>query len=91
MALLQRGSAESRLHAVDIVTKISNAGGGDWTAGVDIDDVIKSLLELLSNEASTRLSSRTLDVLLDVVERPRGGRAKAVEDITWVEPYYGRS
>ncbi|KAG8059813.1 hypothetical protein GUJ93_ZPchr0002g26120 [Zizania palustris] len=79
MALLQRGSAESRLHAVDIVTKISNAGGGDWTAGVDIDDVIKSLLELLSYEASTRLSSRALGVLLDVVERSQGGRAKAVE------------
>ncbi|EEE57609.1 hypothetical protein OsJ_07993 [Oryza sativa Japonica Group] len=47
--------------------------------GVDIDDVIKSLLELLSDEASTRLSSRALDVLLDVVERARGARAKAVE------------
>ncbi|KAF0934666.1 hypothetical protein E2562_026414 [Oryza meyeriana var. granulata] len=79
MALLQRGSAEARLHAMDILTKISDSGGGDWTAGVDIDDVIKSLLELLSDEVSTRLSSRALDVLLDVVERARGARAKAVE------------
>ncbi|KAG8071936.1 hypothetical protein GUJ93_ZPchr0006g45569 [Zizania palustris] len=79
MSVLQSGSAESRLHAMDIVTKISNAGSGDWTAGVDIDDVIKSLLELLSDEASTRLSSRALDVLLVVVERARGSRAKAVE------------
>uniref|UniRef100_J3LG09 U-box domain-containing protein n=1 Tax=Oryza brachyantha TaxID=4533 RepID=J3LG09_ORYBR len=79
MALLQRGSAEARLHAMDILTKISNSGGGEWTAGGDIDDVIKSLLELLSDEASTRLSSRALDVLLDVVERARGARAKAVE------------
>uniref|UniRef100_A0A0D9YWP8 U-box domain-containing protein n=1 Tax=Oryza glumipatula TaxID=40148 RepID=A0A0D9YWP8_9ORYZ len=80
MALLQRGGAEARLHAMDILTKISSSGsGGDWTAGVDIDDVIKSLLELLSDEASTRLSSRALDVLLDVVERARGARAKAVE------------
>uniref|UniRef100_A0A0E0K3U0 U-box domain-containing protein n=1 Tax=Oryza punctata TaxID=4537 RepID=A0A0E0K3U0_ORYPU len=80
MALLQRGGAEARLHAMDILTKISSFGsGGDWTACVDIDDVIKSLLELLSDEASARLSSRALDVLLDVVERARGARAKAVE------------
>ncbi|XP_062217532.1 E3 ubiquitin-protein ligase PUB23-like [Phragmites australis] len=79
LALLQRGSTEARLHALDILTKISNAGAGDWTAGVDVDDVLKSLLELLSDESSTRLSSRALDVLLDVVERSRSGPAKAVE------------
>lgn len=79
VALVQRGSAEARLHAMDIVTKISNAGAGDWTAGIEVDDVLKSLLELLSDEVSTRLSSRALDVLLDVVERSRNGPAKAVE------------
>ncbi|EES07426.1 hypothetical protein BDA96_04G293500 [Sorghum bicolor] len=81
MALLQRGSAEARLHAMDIVTKISNAGAGDWTACVEVDDVLKSLLELLADEVSisTRLSSRALDVLLDVVERSRIGPTKAVE------------
>ncbi|KAL6911754.1 hypothetical protein ACP4OV_000559 [Aristida adscensionis] len=80
MALLQRGGAEARLHAMDIVTKISsNAGAGDWTAGVDVDDVLKSLLELLADEVSARLSSRALDVLLDVVGRARRGPAKAVE------------
>ncbi|KAF7085352.1 hypothetical protein CFC21_088791 [Triticum aestivum] len=80
MALLQRGSAEARLHAMDILTKISSAGAGDhWTAGIDVDDVLKSLLELLSDEVSARLSSRALDVLLDVVERSPSGRAKAVE------------
>jgi hypothetical protein len=81
VALLQRGSAEARLHAMDIVTKISNAGAGDWTACVEVDDVLKSLLELLADEVSisTRLSSRALDVLLDVVERSRIGPTKAVE------------
>ncbi|CAN6233895.1 unnamed protein product [Urochloa humidicola] len=78
VALLQRGGAEARLHAMDIVTKISNvAGAGDWTAGVEVDDVVKSLLELLADEVSPRLSSRALDVLLDVVEQ--GAPAKAVE------------
>ncbi|KAL6634940.1 hypothetical protein ACP70R_027611 [Stipagrostis hirtigluma subsp. patula] len=79
MALLQSGGAEARLHAMDILTKISNAGAGDWTAGIDVDDVLKPLLELLSDEVSARLSSRALDVLLDVVERSRRGPAKAVE------------
>ncbi|WVZ74121.1 hypothetical protein U9M48_022343 [Paspalum notatum var. saurae] len=81
MALLQRGSAEARLHAMDIVTKISSAGtgDGDWTACVEVDDVLKSLLELLSDEVSTRLRSRALDVLLDVIERSRVGPAKALE------------
>ncbi|VAI48156.1 unnamed protein product [Triticum turgidum subsp. durum] len=75
-----RGSAEARLHAMDILTKISSAGAGDhWTAGIDVDDVLKSLLELLSDEVSARLSSRALNVLLDVVERSPSGRAKAVE------------
>uniref|UniRef100_A0A0D9VJP8 U-box domain-containing protein n=1 Tax=Leersia perrieri TaxID=77586 RepID=A0A0D9VJP8_9ORYZ len=87
MALLQRGGAEARLHAMDILTKVSGQRG-EWTlttaaAGVEIDDVIKSLLELLSDgAASTRLSSRALDVLLDVVARGAGAgaaRAKAVE------------
>ncbi|CAO1939590.1 unnamed protein product [Urochloa humidicola] len=79
VALLQRGGAEARLHAMDIVTKVSNvAGAGDWTAGVEVGDVVKALLELLADEVSPRLSSRALDVLLDVVERSNGP-AKAVE------------
>ncbi|CAL5055267.1 unnamed protein product [Urochloa decumbens] len=78
VALLQRGGAEARLHAMDIVTKVSSvAGAGDWTAGVEVGDVVKSLLELLADEVSPRLSSRALDVLLDVVER--SPPAKAVE------------
>ena len=77
MALLQRGSAEARLHAMDIVTKISNAGAGDWTACVEVDDVLKSLLELLSDDASAWLSSPVLDMILDVTARSRGAsRAK---------------
>jgi hypothetical protein len=83
MTLLQRGGAEARLHAMDILTKASSSAGatGDhWTAGVDVDDVLKPLLELLSDEGSTtRLGSRTLDVLLEVVERASRGTAKAVE------------
>ncbi|PUZ48657.1 hypothetical protein GQ55_7G263400 [Panicum hallii var. hallii] len=79
VALVQRGSAEARLHAMSIVAKISRADR-DWTAGVDVDDLVKSLLEVLSDGTSPKLSSRALDVLLDVTARSRGTRrAKAVE------------
>ncbi|TVU03896.1 hypothetical protein EJB05_50544, partial [Eragrostis curvula] len=81
VALVQRGSAEARLHAMAILAKVSKASATtsdrDWTAGVDVDDLVKSLLELLSDDggASTKLSSRALDVLLDVVvsASSRGG------------------
>ncbi|AQK45372.1 E3 ubiquitin-protein ligase PUB23-like [Zea mays] len=82
VAVVQRGSAESRLHAMAILAKISSASGADrdWTPGVDVEDLVKSLLELLSDGASAKLSSRALDVLLDVMARSRGARrAKAVE------------
>ncbi|CAD6262505.1 unnamed protein product [Miscanthus lutarioriparius] len=65
-----------------ILAKISSASGAerDWTPGVDVDDLVKSLLELLSDGAPAKLSSRALDVLLDVTVRSRGARrAKAVE------------
>ncbi|KQK00835.1 E3 ubiquitin-protein ligase PUB23 [Brachypodium distachyon] len=83
MALLQRGGAEARLHAMDILTKISS-NAVDWTAGIDVDDVLKPLLELVSDEVSARLSSRALDVLLCVVSRSSSAtsaiaRAKAVD------------
>ncbi|XP_062183794.1 E3 ubiquitin-protein ligase PUB23-like [Phragmites australis] len=81
VALVQRGSAEARLHAMFILTKISSASADhDWTAGVDVEYLVKSLLELLSDGAPAKLSSRALDVLLDVTARSRGARrAKAVE------------
>ncbi|OEL28484.1 E3 ubiquitin-protein ligase PUB23 [Dichanthelium oligosanthes] len=82
VALVQRGSAEARLHAMAIVAKISMASSADrdWTAGVDVEDLIKSLLELLSDGTSPKLSSGALEVLLDVTARSRGSRrAKAVE------------
>ncbi|KAL6838884.1 hypothetical protein ACP4OV_031320 [Aristida adscensionis] len=85
-ALVQRGGAEARLHAMGILAKVSRRGAGDrdWTEteGVDVDDLARSLLELLSDGAAPKLSSRALDVLLDVTARPRSRaarRAKAVE------------
>ncbi|KAG8066024.1 hypothetical protein GUJ93_ZPchr0004g39575 [Zizania palustris] len=78
--LVQRGSAEARLHAMSMISKISKASVRDWTLEVDVDDMVTALLELLSDGASAKLSSRALDVLLDVTAQSRGaGRARAVE------------
>ncbi|KAF0892197.1 hypothetical protein E2562_014790 [Oryza meyeriana var. granulata] len=78
--LVQPGSAEARLHAMSMISRISRASVRDWTQEVDVDDMVKTLLELLSDGASAKLSSRALDVLLDVTARSRGARrAKAVE------------
>ena len=41
--------------------------------------MLKSLLELLSDEVSRKLSSRALDVLLDVVKCSRSGPTKPME------------
>ncbi|CAN6276750.1 unnamed protein product [Urochloa humidicola] len=88
VALVQRGSAEARLHAMAILSKVSSASA-DWAAGAgvdesDADDLVRSLLELLSDGASPKLTTRALDVLLDATARSRGGArrraiAKAVE------------
>ncbi|KAG8082946.1 hypothetical protein GUJ93_ZPchr0014g46647 [Zizania palustris] len=78
--LVQRGSAEARLHAMCMISKVSKASVRDWTLEVDVDDMVKALLELLSDGASAKLSSRALDVLLAVTERQRGARrARTVE------------
>uniref|UniRef100_A0A0D9W8S4 U-box domain-containing protein n=1 Tax=Leersia perrieri TaxID=77586 RepID=A0A0D9W8S4_9ORYZ len=85
--LVQRGSAEARLHAMSMISKISRSSAArDWTTEVvdviDVDDMVKALLELLSDGgASAKLTSRALDVLLDVTTTAaaRSRRAKAVE------------
>ncbi|GJN01908.1 hypothetical protein PR202_ga19212 [Eleusine coracana subsp. coracana] len=79
VALVQRGSAEARLHAMTILAKVSKASTGDWTAHVDdVGELTRSLLELLSDGvASAKLAARALDVLLDVVASPPSRRAKA--------------
>ncbi|KAM0897947.1 hypothetical protein ACQ4PT_022241 [Festuca glaucescens] len=86
VALVQRGSTEARLHAMSILDKVSKASGGrNWTAVVDLDDMVKSLLDLLSDGASSKLSSRALDVLLDVTARsPSSGRARRGKDVVEV-------
>lgn len=83
MTVLQRGNAEARLHAMTVLQKLS-AVSRDWMQlAVDREelDVIKSLLELLSDEISTttQLTSCSLDVLIEIVSASKKNRHKAIE------------
>ncbi|KAJ8632069.1 hypothetical protein MRB53_025405 [Persea americana] len=78
--MLQRGSAEARLHAVTILKRMAKM---DCTRGQVISDpgmdIFKSLLELLSDEIFTRASSCALDVLVETLVASRKNRLKAIE------------
>ncbi|RRT36069.1 hypothetical protein B296_00049453 [Ensete ventricosum] len=81
MVILQRGSAEARVHAMSILTKISKINN-EWITNMVTDqdvDIVKSLLDLLSDEISTKLSSSSLDVLLEIVATSNKNRLKAIE------------
>ncbi|KAK1632333.1 hypothetical protein QYE76_006648 [Lolium multiflorum] len=86
VALVQRGSAEARLHAMSILDKVSKASGGrNWAAVVDVEDMVKSLLDLLSDGASSKLSSRALDIDVTACS-PSSGRARRGKDVVEVGP-----
>ncbi|WOL06293.1 E3 ubiquitin-protein ligase [Canna indica] len=83
MAVLRRGSAAARVHAMEMLTKIAKIDN-EWTKTMtdqDADDVLKSLLEVLSDEISisTKLSSSSLDVLLEIAASSKKNRLKAIE------------
>ncbi|MQL93944.1 hypothetical protein Taro_026594 [Colocasia esculenta] len=82
--ILQRGGAEARLHAVTILQRVAGAGGSDFWAWLLVDsqdnvEFIKSLLELLSDESTTKAGACALDVLLDVLGASKKSRVRAVE------------
>nr|CAD1818664.1 unnamed protein product [Ananas comosus var. bracteatus] len=81
-AILQRGSAEARIATMDILVKMARINR-KWIDALGDDqntEVLKSLLDLLSDEISTRkLSSLSLEVLLSIVAGSKGGRSRAVD------------
>ncbi|KAK1303571.1 E3 ubiquitin-protein ligase PUB23 [Acorus calamus] len=84
LTVLQRGSAESRLHVLTIFRSAVKSSNHKWTSIItDNDiDITKSLLDLLSDEVSTaKSSSYALDVLIAVLGRrhSKKNRLKAVE------------
>ncbi|KAJ1702887.1 hypothetical protein LUZ63_002666 [Rhynchospora breviuscula] len=81
MVMLQRGSFDARLNTITILTKLAQADQ-DWIESIGhkhVEGMLKSLLEVLSDEATTKLSAYTLDLLLEVVAKSKIGRLKAIE------------
>lgn len=81
MEILQRGTAEAQLRTMSILMKASKTNN-EWTNTVVAEedgDVVKSLLDLVSDEVSTRLTSSSLDVLLEIVATSKKNRLKAIE------------
>lgn len=80
MEILQSGTAEAQLRTMSILMKASKTNN-EWTNTVaeEDGDVVKSLLDLVSDEVSTRLTSSSLDVLLEIVATSKKNRLKAIE------------
>ncbi|KAL0923442.1 hypothetical protein M5K25_007499 [Dendrobium thyrsiflorum] len=79
LTILQRGSAEARLDAITILKRISKANPSITSQFHQDIDVFKSLLDLLSDEVSTKLSTSSLDLLLQAVATSKANRLKAIE------------
>ncbi|KAF8379106.1 hypothetical protein HHK36_028535 [Tetracentron sinense] len=78
--MLQRGSADARLHAVTIFRKMAKIEyNWNWVVQDQGMDLFKSLLELLSDEICTKASSCVLDVLIEILGASKKNRLKAVE------------
>ncbi|GMJ11854.1 plant U-box 23 [Hibiscus trionum] len=78
--VLQRGSADARLHAIIIFRKIAKAGF-DWNPLLEDQgmDLFKSLLELVYDEICSKASSYALEVLFEILASSKKSRLKAIE------------
>lgn len=78
--MLQRGSAESRFCTISIFHKMAKLDY-DWSFVVQDQgaDLFKALLELVSDEMSTKASSCALQVLLEILTSLKKSRLKAIE------------
>lgn len=79
--MLQRASAEARLHALNILRNIAKCTDYDWNFLIQHQslDFFKSLLELVSDEICTKASSCALEVLIDILSASKKSRLKAIE------------
>ncbi|KAF9623641.1 hypothetical protein IFM89_003648 [Coptis chinensis] len=78
--MLQRGSAEARLHTITIFRNMAKAGyNWGWVVQDQGMDLFKSLLELLSDEINNKASSCALDALIEILRASKKNRLKAIE------------
>lgn len=77
--MLQRGSAEARLHTITIFQKMAKSGGYDCNFVIQDVDFFKSILELVSDEICTKASSCALEVLIEILGSSKKSRLRAIE------------
>ncbi|XP_062097784.1 E3 ubiquitin-protein ligase PUB23-like [Humulus lupulus] len=82
--MLQRASAETRLHTLSILRNIAKKTDYDWNSDAAViihqgTDFFKSLLELVSDQISTKASSAALEVLIEILSKSKKSRLRAIE------------
>ncbi|KAL6125679.1 hypothetical protein ACLB2K_073734 [Fragaria x ananassa] len=78
--MVQRGSAEARLHTITIFKKMAKTNY-DWNFVLQDQgmDFFKSLLELVSDEICSKASSCALEVLIEILRASKKNKLKAIE------------
>ncbi|GMN61511.1 hypothetical protein TIFTF001_030599 [Ficus carica] len=78
--MLQRASAETRLHTLSILRNMAKTKS-DWSIVIQDQgvDFLKSLLELISDEVCAKASSCALEVLIEILSRSKKSRLRAIE------------
>ncbi|EXB70676.1 E3 ubiquitin-protein ligase [Morus notabilis] len=78
--MLQRASAETRLHTLSILRNMAKTEL-DWSFVIQDQgvDFFKSLLELVSDEVCAKASSSALEVLIEILSRSKKSRLRAIE------------
>nr|XP_043620280.1 E3 ubiquitin-protein ligase PUB23-like [Erigeron canadensis] len=79
--ILQRGSKEARVSTISILKKLANSNF-NWNVIVNDHQGIgmfKSMLELASDEISSKASSSALQVLIKILDSSKKSRSKAIE------------
>ncbi|XP_076934764.1 E3 ubiquitin-protein ligase PUB23-like [Bidens hawaiensis] len=80
VVILQRGSKEARIYTMFILKKLASSDF-NWNAILNDQGIgmFKSILELASDEISTKVSSFTLQVLIKILDSSKESRSKAIE------------
>nr|GEZ39802.1 E3 ubiquitin-protein ligase PUB23-like [Tanacetum cinerariifolium] len=78
--ILQRGSKEARVYTISILNNLANSNF-NWNVIVNDQGIgmFKSMLELASDEISTKASSSALHVLIKILDSSKKSRSKAIE------------
>ncbi|KAI3495091.1 hypothetical protein L1887_37240 [Cichorium endivia] len=79
--ILQRGSKEARVYTISIFKKLAANSNFNWNVIVNDQGIsmFKSMLELASDEISTKASSSALQVLIKILDSSKKSRSKAIE------------